>query len=342
MIVKSMIKECGRAAIAVGVLMVAGCSGHVESEHGDAGPLIAAAPGAAGTFREFPVGWGAGPEGITRGPDGNLWFTTSTGVARMTVLGEVTRFDISQSTGHPTRITAGPDGNLWFIDSADTNVVGKITPQGVATLFPLPQANVYPSAIAAGPDGNVWFTVFGQRDYGSLGRITPQGAFTFVRISSGASPTGLSFGPDGTLWFSGRDSWEGVEEGVIGELMTNSAFGQVTVAKGSRTSWIATGADGSVWVTVDGRHAITRYGAMGVTTEFAVPSTSALPASLTTGPDGNIWFVASGIGRVTPDGMVTEIPIPDPNATPVGLTVGPDGNMWFTDFKNNAIWRYSL
>jgi virginiamycin B lyase len=76
-------------------------------------------------------------------------------------------------------------------------------------------------------------------------------------------------------------------------------------------------------------------------TDFAVPPTRGLPSSLTVGPDGNIWFLASSVGRITPDGSVTEIPIPDSNAVAWDLTVGPDGNMWFTDFKNNAIWRYS-
>jgi virginiamycin B lyase len=71
-------------------------------------------------------------------------------------------------------------------------------------------------------------------------------------------------------------------------------------------------------------------------------------ASLTAGPDGNVWFVdqpdftfAGGhdgmIGRITPDGQITEFPVPippdDPNPNGQidfgGMTAGPDDNLWF-------------
>src|SRR5438445_13525559 len=52
------------------------------------------------------------PEGITLGPDGNLWFTEFEGgqIGRITPSGPVPEF--TGLTGAPVCITAGPDGNL--------------------------------------------------------------------------------------------------------------------------------------------------------------------------------------------------------------------------------------
>ena len=59
-----------------------------------------------------------------------------------------------------------------------------------------------------------------------------------------------------------------------------------------------------------------------------------LPAGITSGPDGNIWFVeehGDRIGRLTPAGALTEFPLAVPGSFPRGITAGPDGNLWFTE-----------
>ena len=57
--------------------------------------------------------------------------------------------------------------------------------------------------------------------------------------------------------------------------------------------------------------------------------------SITTGPDGNLWFTESAgdaIGRITTAGAITEFRsgLSDDSA-PASITAGPDGNLWFTD-----------
>ena len=57
-----------------------------------------------------------GPDLITAGPDGNLWFTEQAGnrIARITPDGVVTEFSAGLSVGAgPRGIVSGPDGNLW-------------------------------------------------------------------------------------------------------------------------------------------------------------------------------------------------------------------------------------
>lgn len=53
---------------------------------------------------------------------------------------------------------------------------------------------------------------------------------------------------------------------------------------------------------------------------------------ITAGPDGALWFVATGIGRLTTDGAVTLFPVPAGDAQLFDLAVGADGNVWFTEF----------
>jgi serine/threonine protein kinase/streptogramin lyase len=81
---------------------------------------------------------------------------------------------------------------------------------------------------------------------------------------------------------------------------------------------------------------------VGVVTEFGLPTSSASPAQITLGPDGNLWFTENDgnqIGRITPNGTVTEFSVPTPNSTPDGITIGPDGNLWFTENTANQIGR---
>jgi streptogramin lyase len=66
---------------------------------------------------------------------------------------------------------------------------------------------------------------------------------------------------------------------------------------------------------------------------------AAMPAGITAGPDGNLWFVephADQIGRITPSGALSEHLILDPPMSPVAITAGVAGTasaglLWFTD-----------
>jgi virginiamycin B lyase len=65
----------------------------------------------------------------------------------------------------PEGITVGPDNNLWFTEfdnEAFGNIshgrIGRITTSGVHTEFALPEGSQATGPIVAGPDGAVWFT----------------------------------------------------------------------------------------------------------------------------------------------------------------------------------------
>lgn len=70
-------------------------------------------------------------------------------------------------------------------------------------------------------------------------------------------------------------------------------------------------------------------------------------SSMTTGPDGNLWFAATGrreepgeyliLGKITQTGEVTEFPTTFRRGG--SIASGPDGNLWFVETAENAIGR---
>lgn len=66
------------------------------------------------------------------------------------------------------------------------------------------------------------------------------------------------------------------------------------------------------------------------------------PAGITTGPDGNLWFVentGNAIGKMTTSGAITEYALPNGGSRPWQITTGPDGNLWFTEQDGNRIGK---
>ena len=159
---------------------------------------LLASPVSAATITEFALptsvnclnftGPCSFPQGITAGPDGNVWFAEAGvgKIGRITPTGVITEFPTTTSMNclnllepcsAPEGITLGPDGNLWFAEF-NFNMIGRITPAGVITEFPLspdylscsvaPYAPCsilcfngavqcsQPTFITTGPDGNLW------------------------------------------------------------------------------------------------------------------------------------------------------------------------------------------
>jgi ligand-binding sensor domain-containing protein len=116
---------------------------------------------------------GIDANGITVGPDGNLWVTSATGVSKVSRGGGgapsvLQSFPIQGSGARG--ITTGPDGALWFAESG-SNSVGRITVDGQASSIPL-SGCALPDDVAVNSDGSLWVTCFGSE---ALVRITESG-----------------------------------------------------------------------------------------------------------------------------------------------------------------------
>src|SRR5712691_646208 len=146
-------------------------------------------------------GFGTGPESITAGPDGNMWFDEfwTNRIGRLTPAGALTEFPIPTPNSGPRGIVAGPDGNMWFVESGRSRpAIARISTSGQVVEFPIGQgpSDVAPNDIVKGPDGDLWFT-----EMSAVGHISTDGRITQVTLPEGSRPVNIVVGPDGNLWY---------------------------------------------------------------------------------------------------------------------------------------------
>src|SRR4051794_1896494 len=105
-----------------------------------------------------------------------------------------------------------------------------------------------------------------------VGRITPAGAISVLRVPGGISPGAITTGPDGNLYFAGSSRGAG-----IGRITTG---GVITAIAVPASGGIAAGPDGNIWLTEDGNIA------QLVLTKPATasPPVAATPASVSSPP----------------------------------------------------------
>ena len=214
----------------------------------------------SGTLTSFPAALLSSTV-LVAAPDGQVWFSSTTGIRRISPAGVIT----SVAAGTPTAMTVGPDGNVWFTDDVDVLVdgrigtkgtIGKITPAGGLTTYPTNAYDV-PVAISPGYDGNLWFTQRGFFDVkNSIARMTTDGAVTTVTdlgYFNDVEKSALTPGADGNLWLTDR------RQSAILRVSTEAvpgAPGEVTGEAGvpgsgaASVSWTAAATNG---------HAITGY-----------------------------------------------------------------------------------
>jgi streptogramin lyase len=287
---------------------------------------------AIGEITEYslPSGGGA-PEGITAGPDGNLWFTIGypNKIGKMTPTGEVTEYSGAEE-GFSTGIATGLDKNLWVTES-DSSKIAKVTTSGAITEYVLPRSG--PKRIVSGPDGNLWFT----EGIGDIGKITTSGTITEYFVASESSPDGITAGPskEGALWFTEYRA------GKIGKITTAGGVTEYSLPSGREPDAITAGPDGNLWFCDWGKNsAIGKITTSGTITEYSLPE-YASPEEIVAGPDGNLWFTEHGkeqITRITTAGVMTTYAVPA-NSDPKAITVGPEGNIWFADYNSRKLGK---
>jgi streptogramin lyase len=253
----------------------------------------------------------------------------------------VTEFPVLTAASGPQGIAVGADANLWFTEFG-SNQVGRITTAGVVTEFP---AGSNPFYIAAGPDGNLWFTEF--NGAGKIGRITTAGVLAEFPIPGlSSSPIGIAAGPDGNLWFA--------EDGTsnnIGRITPAGVITEFPIPTANAGAWgLTKGSDNNLWFCENLKSRVGQITTAGVITEFPFPVSASVSTCgvITSGPDGNLWFLrtyvsgplsgSSSIERVTTAGVFTEFPVMG-GFFPNSLGTGPDGNLWFTGSGTAVIGR---
>jgi streptogramin lyase len=308
----------------------------------------------------------AGPNSITSGPDGALWYTYPGGIGRVTTSGGVR---VYPTAGHqPELITSGADGALWF---TEVGGVGRIDVTGSVSHYQPTVAREIncTDGIALGTDGRVWFT---EKDDGLLGRVDTAGAIDFFAIPPTvysvcdindlvclvypvtAKPVGIVGDPSGGMFFTNLadesvdhvkkngvvNAWNPIFSETVGDGFGEGAPSLV----GGLASWGGSPAaayDGNGCPSPAPNHCLAFYNSS--TKRFV---TSNLPARdyftgrgfgkyMVQGADGRLWATAVGaIGAVAGDGASSSIAI---GGTAEEITAGPDGRLWFAESSPHRI-----
>lgn len=283
------------------------------------------APATSSSFRN--------PGGGAIGPDGALYFATSTD-NRVLRLGNDGQLSVYASISLPTDVVFDGPGNAYVY-----SIPGRIyrIPAGGGTPVvvagdgscgfsglngPATAARICANnRLTVGPDGSLWF------DQGSIGnvlmRITPDGIF---RV--GAQPpagvvgmvSALTFGPDGKLYVAYGNQlyrWDGnAFERLAGLLNAGSAFagdgGPALDARFDRIVDLEVGADGAVYALDYGNYRVRRI----------------IPGGNVTTVVGNGFKHTSGDGGPATSAQVMEA---------FGATYDAVGNLYFSDRQGRVV-----
>jgi virginiamycin B lyase len=309
----------------------------------------AAIPTQEGNILVYPDPAGNSPAGITKGPDGAMWYTNASGggysIGRITASGAITHYIAAAGLVRPFGIAAGPDGALWFTGSGS---IGRLTTAGAAMPFTFFTGRCIGSDdwITAGPDGALWFTT-GLAGAGAIGRITTSGMVTTYTDPSIDVPAGITAGPDGALWFVNSGSRANPDAGSIGRITTTGTVGNYALPGIRNLSGIAAGPGGTLWFTgIDPQSAESVYKmtTSGAVTEYVNPDLGRVGGGyggsgggIVQGPDGTMWFTDYGgsqfaiIGRLSAaTGEFTPYPTPGLVTFADEIASGPGNALWFT------------
>jgi virginiamycin B lyase len=233
---------------------------------------------------------------IVRGPDGAIWFATTSTVGRIDHSGRLRKWSLPRSAFVGSAATAGEA--VWFSSDGPPGRIWRVTPAGTLTTLTFRTGRTTWSAegLAYGPDGAFWLTL---RTYGdgpdAIARVTEQGGYRSWPIRPNAQPFRIVAGPDGALWFT--------EQGVaaIGRITTAGEIEDFSLQH-LVPSGIVAGPDGALWFAAQsclGR--ITTAGAVATWTMRGAKTLNGIAAA----QDGTFWLADTAgqrLYRVVPPG----------------------------------------
>ncbi len=237
-------------------------------------------------------------------------------------------------------------GALWFTEE-DANKLGRITTDGQIQEFEMPAQIGSPTngplALSAVRDDQIWMIADGAPLEGRVARYSPSSGFTYWNLGY-TRVAAVAAHPAGGAWVTFRYG-----EGI--SYFDNDNVEQYFDApRYSGPSPVTVTADGAAWFG-DGSSTIKRITTSGDLKNFHASGSGEI-VSMTTGPDGAVWYSkfspgslfgprASGgvIGRMSADGSPRVFEPPRPDLLPSSLIAGPDGALWFTVGLGDGVGR---
>jgi streptogramin lyase len=275
------------------------------------------------------------PFGITKGPDGNIWFTDQGNdtVNALNPSNASLVYNYAVPGSDLWDITTGSDGALWM---ADQNLEGvdRLTTAGILTPYAMPSGGS-PRAITGDTTGQFWI---GDASNGVM-TLSAGGAFATV-LNTGqlsGAPFSVVQGPDGAIWW-------GEAGGMVGRYNpVDTSFTETPVPGATNVNFVAVGPDNAIWFTATGGSSMVGRIAMNGDGPFTPTTytTGTQLAGITAGADNAMWFLDAGAGTVNAISLtshaISTFPIPSgASASPYEIVRGPDGSLWFTE-QNHAI-----
>ena len=110
----------------------------------------------------------------------------------------IAEFTVPTAGSVPQGITAGPDGNIWFTDPGNNEIGMINPTTDAITEFPLPSTYQEPGMITVGPDGNITGTgIYGSGTAGSATFCLLGDAPVTGQLAVTQQPSNVTAGPAG-------------------------------------------------------------------------------------------------------------------------------------------------
>lgn len=171
------------------------------------------------------------PGKMTAGPDGNLWYQVTGGIARMSSSGA----SLPQLAVDGSAVLVSGLSVAWT--ALGDPALRRINRDGSTNDFPVPSAA---QSAAASPDGSVWWANSSDQ---KVGRLVPGESPRETSGDGTLTPTGIVVTPNGFAWTNNDSS------GRVTRFDTSLAPQGFTIPGAVATVSPVVGSDGNVWLS---------------------------------------------------------------------------------------------
>jgi streptogramin lyase len=271
-------------------------------------------------------------QGITVGPDNNLWAASAIGVVKIppATPASAVAFGLG-AFSNGFGITTGPDGNMWVVGGDQLVRFSTADPTGSADPTPIPGMSA--KGMDTGSDGLLWIADGSGRVISATAADTP--VVTPYQVDGG--PQDVAAGLNAQVAYANPlDSPHEVG------LISPGATPQQIPLETSDPFGVVFGQDGAYWVARSSTDDLLRLAPDGTTTKLTGFSDSGNvgPRKVATGPNNTLWVTLDTQEKVA---RVTGVELPPTGGGDTETTIdkGPKKKLKTAKSKAKVKFRFS-